>query len=187
MPERPEILSSLYGAYRLARLDASGMTWFDLTVDGFWKSFFAAVLVAPGYALIVALSLQENPAPAPWIAILVVQTLAYAIGWVVFPIAALFATRMLGLGARYVPLIVAANWAAVLQMVLFLAALLFQAGFPGGFGGLAVGVITVAILFYQWFVVRTALETSGAIALALLLLDLLLNALVSSLADGILA
>lgn len=187
MPDRLEILRSLFGAYRLARLDPEGMGWFELTVDGFWRSFFAAVLVAPGYALIVFIGLGGEPTPAPWLAILLVQSLAYVIGWLVFPLAALVATRVLGLGARYVPLIIAANWAAVIQMVLFLAALLVQAILPDPLGGAVVGAITLAILFYQWFVIRTALDTTGGIALALLLLDLLLNALVSGAADGMLA
>jgi Fe2+ transport system protein B len=159
------------------------MGWFDLSVEGFWRSFFAAVLVAPGYALIVILSL--GPTSAPWIAILLVQAIAYVIGWLMFPLAALAATRVLGLGARYVPLIVAANWAAVLQMVVFLAALLLQAILPDGLGSVVVAITTLAILFYQWFVIRTALESTGGIALALLLLDLLLNALVSGVADGL--
>ena len=47
MPDRQEVLSALYGAYRLAWFDVSGMTFLNLTVEGFWRSFFAAVLVAP--------------------------------------------------------------------------------------------------------------------------------------------
>ena len=61
MPDHEEVLHSLYGAYRLAFLDRSGMSHFNLSVDGFWRSFFAAVLVAPGFALLVV---QELHRPA---------------------------------------------------------------------------------------------------------------------------
>ena len=47
IPSPLEIAYGIYGAWRLARLDVTGMEVFDRTVAGFWKSFFAAVLVAP--------------------------------------------------------------------------------------------------------------------------------------------
>ena len=43
--------TSLYGAYRLARADKSGLNYFDASIDGFWRSFFAAVVIAPLFAL----------------------------------------------------------------------------------------------------------------------------------------
>ena len=63
MPDRAEVLRSLYGAYRLAFLDQSGMAHFNLSVDGFWRSFFAAVLVAPGFAVLVVQKLVARPEP----------------------------------------------------------------------------------------------------------------------------
>ncbi len=46
-----EAIVSLYGAWRLARLDRRGFEVFDQTPAGAIRSFFAAVLVAPMYAL----------------------------------------------------------------------------------------------------------------------------------------
>jgi hypothetical protein len=45
---------------------------------------------------------------------------------------------------------------------------------------------TGAILFFQWFVIRTALDTTGGIAIALVLVDLLVNAGISLTADSLL-
>jgi hypothetical protein len=61
MPNQEEVLRSIYGAYRLAWLDRSGMSQLNLSVEGFWRSFFAAILVAPGYALLVAQDLMIHP------------------------------------------------------------------------------------------------------------------------------
>ena len=47
IPDQQEVIRSIYGAWRLPWLDRSGMGHFNLSVDGFWRSFFAAVLVAP--------------------------------------------------------------------------------------------------------------------------------------------
>ena len=37
-----EVFTALYGAYRLARLDAGGLKYFDITDQGFWRSFFCS-------------------------------------------------------------------------------------------------------------------------------------------------
>ena len=58
MPDRQEVASSLYGAWRLACLDESGMGYFNISVEGFWRSFFAAVLLAPVYMLAIGQSLM---------------------------------------------------------------------------------------------------------------------------------
>jgi hypothetical protein len=185
IPDQREIYRSIYGAYLLARLDRSGMSHFNLSVDGFWRSFFAAVLVAPGYALLVAQDLStraEEISPA-WA--LVVETLAYVIGWAAFPLVAIVITQMMGLSRNYAAMIIAANWAAVLQIGLFLAAMGLGLLLPA-LAGLLVTVATVAILSYQWFVFRTALSTTGGIAIALVLVELLLNGGISMIADGLL-
>ncbi|WP_377810020.1 hypothetical protein ABNQ38_20950 [Azospirillum sp. A29] len=46
--------------------------------------------------------------------------------------------------------------------------------------------VMMAMLTYQWFVLRTALSLSGLAAVALVMLDLFLSAAISDLADGML-
>ena len=183
MPDRAEVLHSLYGAYRLAFLDRSGMAHFNLSVDGFWRSFFAAVLVAPGVAILVAQKLIARPDPLDLGWATVVQILAYGLTWAAFPLAALFLTQLLGLSRNYVPLIVALNWAEVLQVAVLLAATVVGVVIPGVLDGLILLIITGGILAYQWFVTRTALQTTGGIALLMVLVDLVLDAAIGLSAD----
>lgn len=183
MPDREEVYHSLYGAYRLAFLDKSGMNYFNLSVDGFWRSFFAAVLVAPGFAVLVIEKLMTRPDPVDLGWAMLIQMLAFGLSWAAFPLVAVVLTQLLGLSRNYVPLIVALNWAAVLQVAVFLAALLLGFLFPGMLGGLLLVVITCAVLFYQWFVTRTALQTTGGVALLMVLVDLVLNTAINLSAD----
>ena len=44
IPTTREIVFGLYGAWRLAHLDRGGLGYFDASVEGFWKSFFAAAM-----------------------------------------------------------------------------------------------------------------------------------------------
>ncbi len=179
MPDRAEVQRSLYGVYRLALLDPQGFGYLNLSVEGFWNSFFAAILAAPAYAILIAdtvLSTEES-VDLGWFVI--VETIAYIIGWAAFPVAALIATRFLGLGRNYAILVIAANWAVVLQVTMFLMVVLLTPMLPESAGSLAMLVATVAILAYQWFITRTALQTTGGIAAALVILDLTLNILIS--------
>ena len=49
--DRAEIERSLTGAWRLFLGKPDAMRQFDSSVDGFWRSFRAIVLIAPLYAL----------------------------------------------------------------------------------------------------------------------------------------
>lgn len=186
MPDREEVLSALYGAYRLAWFDASGMTHFNLTVDGFWRSFFAAVLVAPAYAILVGMELSAEAEDFNLALVFLTEGIGYILAWCAFPLIAIVLTRLLGLDRNYVALIVAVNWSAVLQTAAFLAVLLLGLIVPEGLATLLVTLTTLAILIYQWFVIRTALETTGGIALMLLLVDLVITSMINAGADRML-
>jgi hypothetical protein len=186
MPDREEVLSALYGAYRLARFDASGMTYFCLTVEGFWRSFFAAALVAPAYAILVGMHASAGAEDLNVALLFLAEGLSYVLAWCAFPIAALVLTRLLGLDRNYVALIVAHNWSAVLQAAAFLAVLLLGLVLPDVPGRWLATLTTGALLVYQWFVIRSALQTSGGVALMLLLVDLVITSMISAGTDRVL-
>lgn len=186
MPDREEVLRSIYGAYLLARMDVSGMALMNMTVEGFWRSFFAAVLVAPGYLLLVAHRMMGWPdsVDAGWA--ILVHAFAYLIGWAAFPIIALVLTFLFNASRNYVPLIVAVNWSVVIQVVAFLIVIAATLVLPPALAGVLLASVTIAILFYQWFVTRAALQTSGGIALVLVLVDLAVNTAINISAERML-
>jgi hypothetical protein len=186
IPDRVEVLHSLYGAWRLAMLDISGMRHFNLSVEGFWRSFFAAVIVAPGYALLVVQRTLDRPEGYALGSTAVVESVAYVVAWAAFPLAAVVLTQLLGLGRHYVELIVAVNWAAVLQVAAFLAVVGLSLILPEALGALLLAIATGTLMVYQWFVMRTALRTTGGVALVLVLVDLLLSTVINLSADRLL-
>ena len=172
MPSQREVVAALYGAWRLMRFDASGMNWFNLTVEGFWGSFFAAVPVAPFFALLVYLDLfRQAEVTSTGFAILL-TAFVYAVGWAIVPVVAIFLSRMLGLTRGYLPLIVAYNWASVPQIVLqSVVALIGELGLlPQGLTGALLFVAVIYILIYEWFIVRTALQTTPGTAIGIVIL-----------------
>jgi hypothetical protein len=186
IPSQAEIKRAVEGALLLARANPAGMTRFDFSVDGFWRSFSAILIAAPAYLLLLVDRYSTTGLGAHIGAVAMVEALAYVIGWCAFPVAAIFLTRMLGLGGRYVALVVAGNWCGVLQVLLLAAAVLLGSLLPQTMRGV-VGLATlIAVLTYQWFVIRTALETTSGTAAALVLVDILLSMLVHEGADALL-
>lgn len=183
MPSREYVFRSVYGAWRLARLDPAGMNFFDLTIAGFWRSFFVAVLVVPFYIVLALLDYPSYAEAGVDTALyLLVKLVSYVVGWAAFPLAMLFLARLLSLGAYYVPFIIAYNWAVTIQMAAFLPlALLGVSGvLPESLHALLAMAVTVAVLFYQWFVARTALGASALTAAGIVLVDVLLTVLIES-------
>jgi hypothetical protein len=185
MPDREEIRSALFGAYQLAWFNPAGMGYFNLTFDGFWRSFFAAVLAAPAYAILVGLQVAAKPEVLDLGLLVLTESIGYVLAWSAFPLAAIVLTQLLGLGRNYVALIVALNWTAVLQTALFVGIVLLGPFLPSGLGTLLITLTTCAILVYQWFVIRTALQTTGGVAVMLLLVDLAITSVINMGADRV--
>ena len=188
-----EIASGLYGACRLARLDTGGMVWFDATLSGFWKSFFAAVLAAPLYALLTALNLLDDTGrelleTAGGMRVFFIEIFAYVIGWVLFPLVMIRITDLLQRQQEYFGFIVAYNWAGVLQIAVFLSvvALNISGILPAAVGNFLSMIVLFAVLYYQWFITRTALRTGTGQAVALVFLDMVLSILITGIASAML-
>jgi hypothetical protein len=169
-----EFARAIYGAWRLALLDRKGLDCFDGTVEAYWKSFNAAAIVAPAYALILVIGLSGTDALGGWVAFLAVQTLAYIIDWVAFPLIMIHVCDRIGRFDRYLRYIAVHNWSRVLRVTLLLLVTLLSKGILGG-AVLPVLAVTGAILFYQWFIARNALEISGRGAAAIVGLDLIIT------------
>ncbi len=185
VPDRQEIWSSIYGAFRLACFDETGHSHFNISVEGFWHSFFAAVLVAPGYVLLVSQGIiSGTESLSVWT--ILVHFGIYAASWVLFPLVTFFVIDLLKLGHRYTALIVAINWAMVIEISAMMVSLGLAMILPPNLAGLLTIMIVIGLIVYQWFVIRTALQSTGAVASAFVLFGLLLSAMLQQLSSRLL-
>lgn len=183
-PSLREMALGVAGAFRLARFDLSGLALFDLTPRGAARSFWAAVLVLPGYLALAGMRGDLDATPTrPAEARFILELLAYAVSWTAFPVVMSYLTEAAGRAHRFSAFLCAYNWAAVVQMAVYLpTALLAQSGLlplPAA-SGLALGVV-LAMLFYQWFVMRATLALTALGATALTLADLATAVTINSL------
>jgi len=80
-----DIANALRGAWRLARFDPSGVAFFGHDERAFWRSFIAALIAFPAFLLFLPLGSDADAAPTDWVRVLLVETIAYVIGWTAFP------------------------------------------------------------------------------------------------------
>lgn len=180
MPSWQEVLRSLQGAWLLARRDVAGYRYFNLTIEGFWRSFAAVLFIAPVFFLIETLEFNalsaeraENGAAPDIAGFYLRRTVLLALSWASFPLVMVLIARLFGVARGYVTFIIAFNWSSVLAEPMMMApVLLYYMGLIGKTptAGLS-WVCFVLVVLYRWFVARTALETSGLVAGAVVLLE----------------
>jgi hypothetical protein len=169
-PSGSPILNALYGAWRLANFDRSGMARFNVTADGFWHSFLAAVVGLPIYIAHVWLErgaaeamLAAAGQTARFDSFYVSAGLAYVLMWPAFALLMIPLTRIAGVAQNYAALVIAWNWARIIAMIIRLPVMLMVA--YGGLGSTALAVALLLtyglILAYQWYVARVSLSSSG--------------------------
>ncbi len=165
-----EIVSSLYGAWRLLRLDPAAMTYFNVTIGGFFRSFLAAVLSLPYFLLSLLWPASAVEGEMARSAEPVAALAGYALSWIVFPAVAAFLARLFELTRSYVGFIIAFNWAnALVAQPLLALQLMVHGGLlsPEVFGMLQLPVVFF-VLWYGWAVARIALGASPWLAGALI-------------------
>lgn len=183
-----EVRLALIGALRLARGDRGGLSCFDRSLDGFWRSFRAAFIAYPLYLILLSMRVTV----AEWetsgaFVIIMVETIAYVIAWTAFPLLMLIVTQRIGRSHRFLDFMVPYNWSQVPQSALFvLVGLETESGVLGAQPAQAIEVAAaVAVLVYEWFIARVALETTVSAAVLVVIVDLLLGVLISHVAGGL--
>lgn len=182
MLTREEIGRSLAGAARLVALDADGMKFFDVSTSGFFRSFRALLLILP---LVWAVAVAEHKLiltrvdPAVGVSDWFVASrfLIAGLDWIAFPIVLAFLAPTLGVQRQYAGYIVAHNWTSVLAALLLSIPLVaYGIGLLGETAAMIIqlGLLIVWIRFAV-FTARVALETNGAVAAGLVLLNIVLG------------
>ncbi len=180
---------NLHGAWQVMFGRPEGLNRLDVSLEGFWRSFGVILSIVPFIALSVLsehlysrnFGLSERLTGGS----LVVYGMALLADWFAFPLVFAFLARPLGLSARYVPFVVARNWAALILAVLPAAAdalhllgILPSVALPVA----SLAAIAVAVGF-SYVIARTALGVSVMMAIPIVILDFLMSFFVWSVFD----
>jgi len=184
------ILLAIGGALRLARGDRRGLGFFDASIDGFWRSFRAALICYPPYLLHLRFRIDAPVWEAAGVVpILATETIAYVISWVAFPLLILPLARQLGRENRFLGFMVAYNWSQIPQAVLFVLIGLDDATglLPPPAVQVAGLLAVIAVLVYQWFIARVALAVNAAQAMVVVIIDVVMGTALGHIAEQLYA
>lgn len=176
------IAENLFGAWQVMTGRAEGLNRLDTSLQGFWRSFAAVILVVP-FAMLALLSQEPLAVEAgveaqQWTGNrLALEGFALLCDWFAFPLVFAAVAPPFGLGSRYVPFIVTRNWASVIVAAIMGAAhaLHLLGILPTSIlAYVLIAVIAVALRF-TYVVARTTLAVSMGMALPIVMLDFLLS------------
>jgi hypothetical protein len=168
------------GALRLACGDRRGLGAFDVSIDGFWRSFRAAAICYPIYLVLLALNISD----AKWThfgvpSIVVVETIKYVIAWVAFPLILIPTTDLIHRSDRFLSFMVVYNWSQIPQLLLFVMIDL------GGAVQLVALIAFLAVLTYEWYIARVALNATRAQAVLIVIIDQVLGTILDRVAQAL--
>lgn len=188
IPASWEISAALTGAWRLLFLDSKAVQYFDDSVEGFWKSFFAAALILPAHLILSWMHLAGLPLTAGPIRIVLVEGIGYVISWVAFPLLVFYLCEAMGRSQTYMRYIIAYNWFQVILIGIVLPIrLLLESGvLPPQIAQLLDFAKFFLTLSYFWYLALVGLGAGGWAASAIVVLDLILSLLILSVSDGML-
>lgn len=181
---------SFDAALRLALRDEKAIGAFDMTVDGFFKSFAALLLALPlfvllnyGWAHVIAAIAASDPgalrdASAEFSPLDFSIFAAIFLGpWVIFPFVALAILKFLRQTSRFTALVIAFNWGRIVILLIQLPpVVLFGAGMISAQDSVLLEMMMVGLtLYYRYFMAQSALQTGWATAMAVALVDLMLH------------
>ena len=175
MPSIEQIQQYLTGAWRMMMGKADGLRLLDLSVDGFWNSFFAIVIAVPalvvGWVGVANELSQLSGIFGSKLSILLRLAAVDLAAWIVPLAAFVFAAPLLGIGDRIVHFIVSSNWGTALLVWVTLPPALLRLFMHDG--GDFVTLLSLALfglsLVLTWRLTNAALNKGAAVATAVFL------------------
>ncbi len=184
----PEAFTGLFAAWRLFLRDERAAALFDGTPEGAVKSFYCALIVLPGYLLVVAYAHTPAVEEVDWLRFALVEAIAYAVSWTAWPLIMFYAARMLDRSGVYCLYITAFNWGSGPQMLILLAMLFLAVSGLASREVLAIVNLAalVIILLYHLFIVRVTLKLTFFVSLGLVVSEAMVSQLIVHARDAML-
>jgi hypothetical protein len=172
-----EAATALYGAWRLACRDPGGLRYMDTSMAGARRSFRAALFALPAAIPLMLMRLAYYPPRADTARVVVVEIIAYAIGWTAFPVVAHAAARVAERAHRYAMMVAAYNWISLAQILVLLVVtpITLSGMLPSPLDSMIEVALRLALLAYLAFTIRVALDLSWGAAIGLALVEFMLG------------
>jgi hypothetical protein len=172
-----EVASGLYGAWLFARRRPDGLRLMDTSREGALRAFWAAAVALPAALPLVATRLSLFPPRADALDVVLVEAIAYVVGWTAFPVLAHVAARVAEREERYPALVAAYNWTSLAQVLVLLVAapLTLSDILPAALDAILEIGLRAALVAWLAFAMRAALDISWPAAIGLAVVEFALG------------
>ncbi|MEQ9519371.1 MAG: hypothetical protein RLN89_08015 [Parvibaculum sp.] len=191
MPSSQEIISVIIGAVKVAQRDQTALNHFDLSADGFWRSFTAILYALPFYFIFITASWRMGQEADVTLASSLTtyatsELLTYGVMWVLYPLAIAGITRATNLTQSFAPYVIVYNWSSLLIAALMvLPYIFFSLGLIGvGGASLIILFLFILALVYRWILASQILRANPLIASGVVALDVGLSILLAQLTQA---
>jgi hypothetical protein len=170
-----EAARSLASALGIMRYEPSALQGFNLSIEGFWRSFAAVFVILPmSWIMMAGADKAVATLGGTEVHSRLYQSSMFVVAFViVWPVVVALIARGFNLGNHYLRYMIAYNWLSIpLAGLVLIPDLLFLAGIAGLFMREAMGLLAYGVaLYYCWYLARIAFETNGFIAFAFVAAD----------------
>ena len=166
-----DVSFALYGAWRLVRLDRSGLAFFDRSPAGYWRSLWVLLFTTPAGVVIAALYWPRRFAENDFLYVALVEASTQLISLLAIAAIVHLIASLVDREERWLDFILAYNWtqAPVMALILGIAGLHHAGILPGVAGSLVLQAVLIGWYFFCGWLARNAmgLPMIGAVAVAL--------------------
>jgi len=154
-----EAKESVRGSIRVMRMDPDALKHFNLTLEGYWRSFYAAAYLIPIYVLFLLI------APIPkgvsterfWL----IEIINYPLSWTLWPLISYYICRGAGVLDKYTTYITVYNWAQIILSGARMALIILSfALFPLALTSNLIVLTLIIVLAVEALIIRLILGVS---------------------------
>ncbi len=173
-----EAAHGVFGAWRLLHFDRSGLGHFRATPEGFWNSFWVALIALPTEAIMSLLVLAALPETAPEASlgrVTLVFVFIFAVRWLTYLAVMAEISEAILRREHFVTYAIAYNWSQVIRIVILLPAVaIFAVDGAGGSGwGFAIFYAAqMGLWVYSWVIARIALDAPRGAAFLTVVIEI---------------
>lgn len=170
-----EIISSLYGTYRLARLDPDALQYFNISASGFYRSFAAVLIALPFFLIENAIDYKKFETATSFTPFLIVLGIALAVSWMCYLIAAGFFARLLDFSQQFTVFVIVYNWSQLALIIIWLPLSVLSTGLLNAGLSAIISILFIAATYvYLWRILRITLGISGLLAVGFAFLEFMI-------------
>ncbi|MEH6544812.1 MAG: hypothetical protein V7701_00175 [Sneathiella sp.] len=170
-----EIISSLYGTYRLARLDPDALQYFNISASGFYRSFAAVLIALPFFLIENAIDYKKFETATSFTPFLIVLGIALAVSWMCYLIAAGFFARLLDFSQQFTVFVIVYNWSQLALIIIWLPLSVLSTGLLNAGLSAIISILFIAATYvYLWRILRISLGISGLLAVGFAFLEFMI-------------